>query len=204
MIKCDKHIGIDNDEWCWQCQELLDNIRFESVRAIETPKKMKVIFLDIDGVLNVMFPGRDNYGRLFHPEFVDNLRWIIDETGAKIVMSSTWRFAGLEKMKQMWIDRNLPGELIDITIDCVQLVDDGRAEFYDLVERGHEIQQWLDEHPEVENYVILDDDNDFLTSQRVNFVRTSNNINHPDCIDIGYGLTKICSEDAIRILNRKK
>lgn len=204
MIKCDKHIGIDNDEWCWQCQELLDNIRFESVRAIETPKKMKVIFLDIDGVLNVMFPGRDNYGRLFHPEFVDNLRWIIDETGAKIVMSSTWRFAGLEKMKQMWIDRNLPGELIDITIDCVQLVDDGRAEFYDLVERGHEIQQWLDEHPEVENYVILDDDNDFLTSQRGNFVRTSNNINHPDCIDIGYGLTKICSEEAIRILNRKK
>lgn len=204
MIKCDKHIGIDNDEWCWQCQELLDNIRFESVRAIETPKKMKVIFLDIDGVLNVMFSGRDNYGRLFHPEFVDNLRWIIDETGAKIVMSSTWRFAGLKKMKQMWIDRNLPGELIDITIDCVQLVDDGRAEFYDLVERGHEIQQWLDEHPEVENYVILDDDNDFLTSQRGNFVRTSNNINHPDCIDIGYGLTKICSEEAIRILNRKK
>jgi hypothetical protein len=204
MIKCDKHIGIDNDEWCWQCQELLDNIRFESVRAIETPKKMKVIFLDIDGVLNVMFPGRDNYGRLFHPEFVDNLKKIIDETEAKIVMSSTWRFAGLEKMKQMWIDRNLPGELIDITIDCVQLVDDGRAEFYDLVERGHEIQQWLDEHPEVENYVILDDDNDFLTSQRGNFVRTSNNINHPDCIDIGYGLTKICSEEAIRILNRKK
>jgi hypothetical protein len=36
-----------------------------------------------------------------------------------------------------------------------------------------------------------------------NFVQTSNNINHPDCIDIGYGLTKECTNKAIRILNAK-
>jgi hypothetical protein len=53
------------------------------------------------------------------------------------------------------------------------------------------------------NDCILDDDDDMLQSQRINFVRTSDNINHPDCIDIGYGLTNICSNDAIRILNRK-
>jgi hypothetical protein len=116
-------------------------------------------------------------------------------------MSSTWRFAGLETMKQMWIDRNLPGELIDVTVDCVQIVDEGRAEFYDTVERGHEVEQWLDENPEVKSYVILDDDNDFLTKQRGNFVRTANNINHPDCVDIGYGLTNECANKAIRILN---
>ena len=40
---------------------------------------MKVIFLDIDGVLNVGYPGHDDYGRLFHPEFVDNLKRIVDE-----------------------------------------------------------------------------------------------------------------------------
>ena len=115
-------------------------------------------------------------------------------------MTSTWRFAGLGRMKQMWVDRNLPGELIDVTVDCVQIVDEGRAEFYDTVERGHEVEQWLDENPGVKSYVILDDDNDFLTHQRGNFVRTANNINHPDSLDIGYGLTNECANRAIRIL----
>jgi hypothetical protein len=104
-------------------------------------------------------------------------------------------------MKTMWLDRNLPGEVIDITVDCYQIVDEGRAEFYDTVERGHEVQEWIDSHQGIESYVILDDDNDFLASQRGNFVRTANNINHPDSIDIGYGLTKECTKKAIRILN---
>lgn len=62
---------------------------------------MKIIFLDIDGVLNVNFNGRDKYGRIFHPNFVDNLRDIINRTGAKIVISSTWKMSGLDVMKQM-------------------------------------------------------------------------------------------------------
>lgn len=166
---------------------------------------MKIIFLDIDGVLNVYGQGHDQYGQIFHRHFEDNLKWIVEETGAKIVISSTWRFAGLQVMKDMWKYRNLPGEVIDITVDCYQLIRERKFENYDEVERGHEIQQWLDEHQtEVTHYVILDDDNDMLQSQRHNFVRTSNNINHPDCIDIGYGLTKICAEKAIRILNESK
>ena len=40
-----------------------------------------------------------------------------------------------------------------------------------------------------------------LDKQQNNFVRTSNNLNHIDCIDIGYGLTYKCSMDAIKILN---
>lgn len=162
---------------------------------------MKVIFLDIDGVLNVISQGHDNHGALFHPHLVDNLRSVIDSTGAKIVVSSTWRTRGLEKMREMWKDRGLPGDIIGVTPDCSQLLDNGTCEFLDLVERGHEIQDWLKEHPEVINYVIFDDDNDMLESQRKRFVRTSNNINHPDCVDDGYGLTRACAEDAIRILN---
>lgn len=163
---------------------------------------MKVIFLDIDGVLNVYPQGRDRFGSIFHQHFVDNLKKIIDETGAKIVVSSTWRFAGLKIMQEMWDERSLPGEVIGITRDCNQLVGEGKFEFFDHVERGHEIQEWLEDHPEIERYVILDDDNDMLENQRGNFVRTANNINHPDCVDIGYGLTAICAERAIRILNQ--
>lgn len=161
---------------------------------------MKVIFLDFDGVLNVIPQGHDDYGGIFHPEFVDNLRRIIDETGAKLIISSTWRHMGLERLHQMWESRGYPGEIIGITPDLWRGVDD--EEFGEKMERGHEIQAILDQHTQISNYVILDDDDDMLQSQRGNFVRTSNNINHPDCIDIGYGLTKECANRAIRILNR--
>lgn len=41
-----------------------------------------------------------------------------------------------------------------------------------------------------------------LPNQMDNFVRTANNSDHPDCVDIGFGLTKKCSEKAVEILNR--
>lgn len=75
----------------------------------------KIIFLDIDGVLNVYPNGRDEYGAKFHSHFEDNLRFIIEKTQAKIVISSTWRMNGLREMKAMWQDRDLPGEVIDVT-----------------------------------------------------------------------------------------
>jgi hypothetical protein len=162
---------------------------------------MKVIFLDIDGVLNVYCEGRDEYGCTFHKHFEDNLRWIIEETGAKIVISSTWRRDGLDVMQNLWKHRNLPGEVIDITPTEVDVVEYGTCEFYDLVDRGHEIQQWINDH-DIVNYVIIDDDNDMLPSQRGNFVRTANNKDHSDCVDIGYGLTRKCSEKVIEILNK--
>ena len=162
--------------------------------------KISVIFLDIDGVLNVYSHDHDEFGSQFMPQFVNNLKRVIEETGAKIVISSTWRFGGLQRMKDMWEKRNSPGEVIDITPDCTYLHNEGLFEWLDQVERGHEVESWLDEHPEVERYVIFDDDNDFLPHQRNNFVRTANNINHPDSLDIGYGLTNECANRAIRIL----
>jgi hypothetical protein len=163
---------------------------------------MKIIFADIDGVFNLIPQGRDQYGAIWHPHLVENLKTVIEQTGAKIVVSSTWRLSGESVMKDMWRDRNLPGEVIGVT-PCFHKELREIEDFYERMERGKEIQAWLDLHPEVTNYVILDDDNDMLPSQQGNFVRTSNNINHEDCVDIGYGLTKICAQDAIRILNSK-
>lgn len=149
----------------------------------------KIIFLDIDGVLNVYCEGRDEYGCTFHKHFEDNLRWIIEQTNAKIVISSTWRMDGLEVIKEMWNKRNLAGEIIDVT------------PVIDICNRGQEIQYWLDRN-NVSNYVIIDDDTDMLDSQMNNFVRTSKNEDHPDCVDIGYGLTRKCAEKAIKILKQ--
>ena len=161
--------------------------------------KIKVIFLDFDGVLNLIPQGHDYYGGIFHPEFVENLGRIIKETGAKLVISSSWRHGGLERMRMMWEHREYPGDIIAITPDLRWSPD--FEDDYKMV-RGDEIQAILDQMPEITNYVILDDDTDMLASQRRNFVRTSNNINHPDCIDIGYGLTNECTNQAIRILNQ--
>lgn len=57
--------------------------------------------------------------------------------------------------------------------------------------RGSEIKEWLDEHPEVTNYVIIDDDNDMLEEQEPYLVQTSwyDGINDYDV------------EKAIKILN---
>jgi hypothetical protein len=150
-----------------------------------------IIFLDIDGVLNVYCESRDKYGCTFHQNFVDNLRYIIDSTGADIVITSTWRSDGLITMQNMWKDRNLPGKVVGVT------------PYIDICKRGLEIEKYISEN-DIKNYVIIDDDTDMLESQMNNFVRTSDNKDHPDCLDIGYGLTKECAEQAIKILKLKQ
>ena len=73
--------------------------------------KERYIFLDFDGVLNTMEyqtalqwkgePRKDEYGSLFDPEAVENLNLIIQNTNAKIVISSSWRLDGIRRMREM-------------------------------------------------------------------------------------------------------
>jgi hypothetical protein len=169
---------------------------------------MKVIFLDIDGVLNVIPQGRDEFGSLFHKEFMDNLKWIIDETNAKIVISSSWRHDGLKTLQEMWKKRGIAGEVIDVTPTYSSKYysepNYSNLPFRERLERGFEIQDWLASHNDVDKFVIIDDDDDMLESQMSNFVRTSENFDHPDMVDWGYGLTKKCAEQAINILKGRK
>lgn len=162
--------------------------------------RYKIIFLDIDGVLNVCYPERDQYGSRFHPHFEENLKRLIDKTGAKIVISSSWRSDGLEVMIEMWKYRNLPGEVVGITCSEEHIK---KILNKDKVVRGDEIQEFLDTYKDdISNYVILDDDCDMLPEQFDNFVQCSDNQTHEDCIDIGYGLTSLCVDRAIEVLNR--
>ncbi len=169
---------------------------------------MKIISLDIDGVLNVYPQGHDKWGDIFHDHFINNLKYIIDNTGSKIVITSTWRCGfiiddvyvdGLTGLIQMWLDRDLPGEIIGITPNLMM-------ETGSTLQRGIEIDMWIDEFQNAKNitvcnYVIIDDDDDMEAHQLDRFVMTSGNKDHEDCVDIGYGLTRKCSEKAIRILN---
>jgi hypothetical protein len=179
---------------------------------------MKIIFLDIDGVLHVISQGHDEYGGIFHPHLVDNLKYIIDQTDAKIVITSSWRKSSLIIMKEMWAHRNLPGEVIDTTASIYVFKNTNNFQFYNgerelkptpkfrgyCIPRGCEIEYWLkcNTKHQIQSYVILDDDTDMLLSQQNKFVQCSGNIEDEDCIDIGYGLTKKCAEKAIQILNK--
>lgn len=178
---------------------------------------MKVIFLDIDGVLNtevymravyrfydlvkgmkaplkteqfkeiktgILF--RDEYGHQFDPMAVDMFKWVVETSGAKIAISSTWRLSGLQVMKDLWASRQLPGEVIDITPSHMRRTGS-------TLQRGKEIDEWLGKHPEVIGYLIIDDDNDMEPEQQQFFVQT----------DHQYGLTCKDAVRCVEILNKE-
>lgn len=138
---------------------------------------MKVIFLDIDGVLNnqdylialnkdpekrkVILPegGRMAYSEMIDTRAVELLNVITSTTGAKLVLSSTWRkLHPWDDLVWMFEHRGVTGELIGKT------PSGGRS-------RGHEIKMWLDKHPEVTHFVVLDDDSDVYPYES-HFVKT--------------------------------
>lgn len=119
---------------------------------------MKVLFLDIDGVCNSRDFVRRTGSNLWNktdPDAVKLVRWIIKETGCKVVLSSTWRLYP-DSRKAV---RQQVCHYIDMTKDMQAGAKRG------FVERGVEVQEWLDRHPAVTQYAILDDDPDFLPNQ---------------------------------------
>lgn len=87
---------------------------------------MRYIFVDFDGVLNTEkyqndlrhkgLKTCDNYGPIFDPSAVECLCDIVSQVpDASIVIISSWKFEGEERMFQLWKDRNLPGVLSGIT-----------------------------------------------------------------------------------------
>lgn len=156
---------------------------------------MKVIFLDIDGVLNVenwldsiIFqnqycgtnnPIRDKFGHLFDPNCVRYLEALCAKHNAKIIISSSWRYSGLATIQNMFSSRGIKVDVIDTTISAStkgykkqfeELQKLTKIRFSSRVERGYEIQAYLNTHPEITNYVILDDDSDMLKNQEDHFV----------------------------------
>ena len=187
---------------------------------------MKLIFLDIDGVLN----DDDFYEKLFlehdendpywstldadtfmsvghiNPDKIALLNYIVESTGAKIVISSTWRYRGIEGMTTILSSRGLKADIIGVTPHFA--ISYQYSTEYDNIgscPRGIEIDGYIDKNyptrrdnktgirfSELESYVIIDDDADMLYHQRNNFVHTDNE----------YGLTKEGADIAISILNK--
>ena len=101
--------------------------------------------------------------RLQNETCLDKWKWLSDwcnEKDVKICVSSVWKnHFGVKgkRTPELWEDAFQvlgfkPGTYVGITTTHKTL-------------RGEEIQDWLDKHPEVEDYAILDDDSDMLEHQ---------------------------------------
>ena len=71
---------------------------------------MKIIFLDIDGVLIPDFD-HENIKQEWNRSCVNNLMYIISQTNAKIVISSSWRH-NIKSLKTSWLEAWLDWDLI--------------------------------------------------------------------------------------------
>ncbi|MCM1224199.1 MAG: HAD domain-containing protein, partial [Lachnospiraceae bacterium] len=113
---------------------------------------MKVIFLDIDGVLNY-----ENSESKVEDEKVKLLKNIVDRTGAEIVLSSDWRY---------WLED--PDEDIKLLLSVLEKYGLKMFSSTPITKhgyRGAEIYQWLNEWQgeAVDRFVILDDNEDMKT-----------------------------------------
>jgi hypothetical protein len=130
---------------------------------------MKILFLDIDGVLNSRETILENHekrktGKLDvpisacncgsdtcwpHHTLVGRLNEIISKTGAMVVMSSSWRIGKMVvELRELCRAFGMNGTLLDKTPVLHK-------------PRGLEIQEWIDNATdEVDSFAILDDDSD--------------------------------------------
>lgn len=153
---------------------------------------MNIIFLDFDGVLDTAsydmylvlngFPECDEKGRpVFDPKCIENLKRIIDVTAADIVVTSDWKYIDTyEDLLEMWLHRDMPGFMTDLTPNCSK-------------HRGDEIAQWLDECNVNCNYVIIDD----LNSENFN----QEQLDRLVTVNPNHGLDEVATIKAISIIN---
>lgn len=151
----------------------------------------KIIFLDIDGVLNTQETLRKSHNGIIgiDPYKVLLLDRIVQATGAEVVLSSSWRKGHFEELQ-----KGLAVPLLDRTGNCCSGI------------RGVEIHNWLTENvkgfssdgyrkPDDFRVAILDDDSDMLLWQKDHFFQTS---------FMGSGLNEIIADRVIRHLNGEK
>jgi len=166
----------------------------------------KIIFLDIDGVIATQETQVDGMWGLTGDK-QDKLGLILKETGAELVLSSSWRKGTLEETVQ-YMDMmgfRFCDKLVGVTIRGYHHIEKG---FPMSIPRGVEIKQWIDQNIHREDgkgpfvrkklgedytYLILDDDSDMLLEQKDFFVRT----------DHYQGLTDADVTKSIEILNKK-
>ena len=152
---------------------------------------MKIIFLDVDGVLNTSRTQRrlacSNEFTFVDTRKVLRLRDIVERTGAKLVLSSTWRL-GADK-DAFYLEREALRELAAEfrRVRCPRWFD--VTPYLPRAKRWQEINAWLMNH-DTDDFIILDDVGEELKPFDDKLVLTN----------VHEGLTKERAELAIQML----
>ncbi len=127
---------------------------------------MKVLFLDHDGVICLAAQwgsrfknkeGLDSVFDRFDPKAIRILNEIIEKTDCEIVISSDWRFhATLAQMQELYRIRGIKKVPFDYTRDSTFSPGFGKYEEPNET-RSWEILDWVKAHPEITNWVAVDD-----------------------------------------------
>ncbi len=122
---------------------------------------MNIIFLDVDGVLNSISHLKEEYHKNKRPysgfdypfdeRCLNNLKRLVEVTNSYLVITSTWRMHEIGKnillheLKKYDLDKRVIG-------------------YTDILHRprGEEVKLYLDKLNQDVNFIILDDDNDFV------------------------------------------
>ena len=120
-------------------------------------EKPNIIFLDIDGVLN-SYDTKDRFQGFvgIDDRLVAILKEIVDRTGAKLVLSSSWKSEWTNAPELANDERYDTGKYLDSKLSKygLKILDKTKDEG---INRGFGIRKWLDEH-EHGNWIVLDDE----------------------------------------------
>ena len=117
---------------------------------------MKVIFLDIDGVVNCYDTKERAPSKVVGVEqrLITHIKEIVDATGAKLVLSSTWRKDWAFDLMNGKDWHYLRDEFAKQGLQFLDYTPSRRDSH-----RGEEIKEWLENTDyDVESYVIIDDE----------------------------------------------
>lgn len=163
----------------------------------------KIVFLDIDGVLN-WYHSKSHNGLYLGIDSarIKRLARIVEATGAAIVLTTTWKdFYEIGAYKQ----HTETGKYMNNKFRKVGLkIYDKTTDIAGWAYRGAGIKVWLDSHPEVKEFIILDDEifKDYETYNYLpRMIKTMYKL-EPDQEKFA-GLTDNLVEKAIDILNGK-
>ena len=160
-------------------------------------KTQKVIFLDIDGVLNCeSSPSRCMNFLGIDKDKVRRLAKIVEKTGAIIVLTSSWKDGWAPARKYDKYEYYHCHYLDEHLWKKGKLKIHSKTFERKWLDRGHGILSWLQNHPNIKEYVILDDECFYDYYE-------SNLLQHLIKTDNRYGLTDDNVNKAINILNRK-
>jgi hypothetical protein len=182
-----------------------DKHMMEARRKLAT----KVVFLDCDGVLanyrSAIWDFKEDDNSLYHDPHghqtslerrcLLNLKRVLDETGAVVVLSTSWRLYPAQRTFLVSAIETIVGVPGIVIGDTPNLGTQGN--------RGLEIDTWLQANAGVTSYVVFEDDmkrNEEGMKAFLDFRRVVVTIMHDDLDSMNEGITSEKADAAIEIL----